>query len=126
MVLLRNEHGVLPLAPRAGVAVIGAYASAPRFQGGGSAGVQPKQPAGSIVDAVGARHAGTVEYAPGYAADGLTRDPALLDQAISVAATADVAIVVVGSPESAESEGTTAQTSTCPRRRTRSSPRSPL
>ncbi|MCP2371824.1 beta-glucosidase [Agromyces terreus] len=104
-VLLRNEHGVLPLAPTAGVAVIGAYASAPRFQGGGSAGVQPKQPAGSIVDAVGARHAGTVEYAPGYADDGLTRDPALLEQAVSVAAAADVAIVVVGSPESAESEG---------------------
>lgn len=105
VVLLRNERGVLPLAPAAGVAVIGAYASAPRFQGGGSAGVQPKQPAGSIVDAVSARHGGTVEYAPGCAADGLTRDPALLEQAIAVAQVADVAIIVVGSPESAESEG---------------------
>ncbi|ANJ27144.1 glycoside hydrolase family 3 C-terminal domain-containing protein [Agromyces aureus] len=105
VVLLQNENGVLPLAPTAGVAVIGACAAAPRFQGGGSAGVQPKQPAGSIVDALSARHGGAVGYAPGYADDGITRDSARFDEAVAVASSVDVAIVVVGSPESAESEG---------------------
>ena len=41
--LLRNEDGVLPLTPDAGetLAVIGPFATEPRFQGAGSSQVTP-------------------------------------------------------------------------------------
>ena len=40
-VLLKNEGGLLPLAPDADIAVAGAFAAEPRYQGAGSSGVNP-------------------------------------------------------------------------------------
>ena len=40
-VLLKNDGGLLPLAPGADVAVVGAFAAEPRYQGAGSSGVNP-------------------------------------------------------------------------------------
>jgi beta-glucosidase len=75
--LLRNEPRrgtpgragapVLPLDPAAAlrVAVIGAFASEPRIQGGGSSGVDPVRVERPL-DLLRAALAGPVDYAPGY------------------------------------------------------------
>lgn len=108
MVLLKNEGGLLPLDPGrlARVAVIGRFAEAPRFQGGGSAHVRPTRvdsPLAELKRLLGDRVA--VQYAPGYpAADGEGED-ALIQEAVAAARAADVAIVFAGLPEKAESEG---------------------
>jgi beta-glucosidase len=102
IVMLRNDE-VLPLPTESSVAVIGSFALAPRFQGGGSAGVNARRPAGSIVEALQQRHRGPVSFAEGYDPAGtVAADRA---RAVANAAAADVAVLVVGSPESAESEG---------------------
>ncbi|RQP09818.1 MAG: beta-glucosidase [Microbacteriaceae bacterium] len=106
VVLLRNEGDVLPLAPERSVAVIGALAETPRFQGGGSAKVAPTRidiPVDEL-RALAEEDGGRVEFAPGYRLDG-EPDAALLDEAVVVAREAEVAIVFAGLPEERESEG---------------------
>ncbi|MRG58296.1 beta-glucosidase [Agromyces sp. CFH 90414] len=104
IVLLAND-GALPLDRSARVAVVGAFALAPRFQGGGSAGVNARRSPGSIVDALDRLRPGRVAFAAGYDETGTTGTESDLAEAVATAAAADVAIVVVGTPESAESEG---------------------
>lgn len=106
MVLLRNEGNVLPLRPGMSVAVLGAFAERPRYQGGGSSHVNPLR-----VDAplealrAGMGPGSTVTYAPGYslADDEVHED--LLREAAEAARGNDVAVVFAGLPESYESEG---------------------
>jgi beta-glucosidase len=106
--LLKNEGALLPLHADAlaGVALIGAFAREPRYQGAGSSQVVPSRPVESIHDElvglVGG--GGKVDYAPGYGGDGAT-DPSLLREAQEVARKAEVAVVVVGLPASYEEEG---------------------
>ncbi|RXZ50615.1 glycoside hydrolase family 3 protein [Agromyces fucosus] len=102
-VLVRNEHETLPLGGAARVGVIGALADEPRIQGAGSAGVNAPA-AGSIVEALRPL-VGTVDHAPGYLPDAVTTSDELLAEAVRVAAASDVAVVIVGLPETAESEG---------------------
>lgn len=116
-VLVRNERDALPLGGAARIGVIGALAAEPRFQGGGSAGVNA-QPVGSIVEALRPLVA-AVEHAAGYLPDALTTTEELLDEAVRVAAASDVAVVVVGLPESAESEGYDRTTIELPEAQTR-------
>ncbi len=97
-VLLAND-GVLPLAKDAKVALIGALAETPRYQGGGSSHINARK--------VETLHGLRPEWA--YAADydpknGSTT-PALVDEAVAAARAAEVAVVVVGLPETIESEG---------------------
>jgi beta-glucosidase len=109
-VLLRNE-GVLPLAPRPGqtVAVIGAFATTPRYQGAGSSQVNPTtldipldQLRAALPDGV------EVTHAPGFTLDEQA-DPAetaaLVTEAREVAREAEVVVLFLGLPASAESEG---------------------
>lgn len=81
------------------------FAQAPRFQGGGSAGVNAARPPESLVDTLTVAHRGDVTYSAGYADDGMTMDAAALAQAKATVSAADIGIVVVGLPEAAESEG---------------------
>ena len=103
-VLLSNDGGVLPIPDATSVAVIGSLALEPRIQGAGSAGVNAG-PAVSLVDALRRAHSGVVQHAQGYGPDAVTASEDLRGAAIAAAAAADVAIVVAGLPESAESEG---------------------
>ncbi|HEX6888214.1 MAG TPA: glycoside hydrolase family 3 C-terminal domain-containing protein, partial [Candidatus Nanopelagicales bacterium] len=102
-VLLQND-GVLPLAAGASVALIGAFADEPRYQGAGSSQVTPTR-----VDALRPALAGelgqSLRYAAGY--DPLTgaSTPALMAQAAAAARASEVAIVLVGLPSRLESEG---------------------
>ena len=101
-VLLKND-GVLPLNPDAKVAVIGAFAHMPRYQGSGSSRINPK-----IIDNIWYRleqRGVAAEYADGY--DPTTGDAGerQLLEAETLAARSDVAVVVAGLPARYESEG---------------------
>ncbi len=108
VVLLRNDDGILPLDTEQGgtVAVIGEFARTPRYQGAGSSQVNPTR-VESALDCLRAELDGKrqVSFAAGFELDGDQSDPALVAEAIRVAAAADVALVFLGLPASYESEG---------------------
>ena len=105
-VLLRNEGGVLPL-PRSGrIALLGAFARQPRYQGGGSSHIRPTRldtAHEAALQLLAGR--GQVVYAPGYDPATEAPDPRLLEEARDAAAKADAAVVFVGLTEQFESEG---------------------
>lgn len=102
-VLLRNEDDILPLAEGTRVALIGDFAETPRYQGSGSSLVNPTR----LTDLRGALSDTALEitrFARGYRRDGVA-DPLLVSEAAAAAKTADVAVLALGLPEIAESEG---------------------
>jgi beta-glucosidase len=101
-VLLSND-GLLPLDPDGSVALIGAFAEHPRYQGAGSSQVNPTRLT-TVRDALVERGA-TVTYAAGYDPRRAEPDQDLIDEAVAAARDADVAVVLVGLPGSYESEG---------------------
>jgi beta-glucosidase len=105
IVLLKNQGGLLPLEGErlAGLAVIGAFARTPRYQGSGSSQVVPTR-VESIYDELARLSEEEPGYAAGYAG-AETIDQALLAEARDVAARASAAVVCVGLPPSYESEG---------------------
>jgi len=105
-VLLKNDDQLLPLAPAGRVAVIGAFAKTPRYQGTGSSQVTPTRldcAFDAIVDLLG--DDADVVYAPGYEAIRSAEDTELIQQATAAARDADVVIVFAGLPVTYESEG---------------------
>lgn len=119
IVLLKNEGGLLPLAPTQRIAVIGEFAEKPRYQGGGSSHINPTR-VDVALDAI-REVAGEVSYAPGYvlpeAPEGIGMSavksprpaPEVLErlraEAVEAARAADVAVVFLGLPDEEESEG---------------------
>ena len=121
MVLLKNNNNVLPLKKEGTLAVIGAFAKKPRFQGGGSSHINPTK-VDSALEEIKKLAGDSMEiiYADGYRLDeqesGIfsgkpfqsvsdTPDEELINQAKEAARKADVAIVFAGLPDSYESEG---------------------
>lgn len=104
IVLLKNDGALLPLRPDADVAIIGAFAQTPRFQGGGSAYVNPTR-VDNALEHIQATSTGSVSYCPGFSLAEGEDDAALAADAVRAAAAADVAVVFLGLPTSAESEG---------------------
>ncbi|MBR7741758.1 glycoside hydrolase family 3 C-terminal domain-containing protein [Phycicoccus sp. BSK3Z-2] len=107
-VLLRNDGDLLPLELAAGatVAVVGPFAVEPRYQGAGSSRVNATRTDGSLE----ALRAGVppgvrVEYAEGFVTDSEEGREDLVREAVALAAKADVAVVHLGLPSHAESEG---------------------
>lgn len=102
-VLLKNVDAVLPLRTDARLAVLGAFAEQPRFQGAGSSQIT----AWRIDNALDAcrQLAPQLVYAPGYARHGEELDEALLAEAVEVARGADVVVIFAGLTERFESEG---------------------
>lgn len=111
IVLLKNEDKLLPLSKEAlkgkEVAVIGAFAKKPRYQGAGSSQIVPTRldsPLEELQNWLG--DTATVSYSAGYGQDGEAQDEdSLLKEAVAVAEKAAVAIILVGLPDSFESEG---------------------
>ncbi|MDQ0115169.1 beta-glucosidase family protein [Paenibacillus harenae] len=106
MVLLKNEGKLLPLAKEGSIAVIGALAAAPRYQGGGSSHVNPTRLEDireEIVMAAGS--AANVFYAGGYELDNDATNAALVEEAVRAASEANVAVLFAGLPDRYESEG---------------------
>jgi beta-glucosidase len=112
-VLLKNEGNILPLfgaaAPaKAGgnsLAVIGAFAEKPRYQGAGSSKINPFKLESPLEEL---RKAGfSAEYAPGYnlGPAGGKPDAKLIAEAAALAGKKDIAVVFAGLPDEYESEG---------------------
>ena len=107
IVLLRNDGGVLPLAPTGTVAVLGELARTPRYQGAGSSQVVPTRVEDTLSALTAALPGATVRFAAGYPLDdpGAAPDPALIEEAVAAARDADVVVACLGLPAIAESEG---------------------
>ncbi|MBW8762674.1 MAG: glycoside hydrolase family 3 C-terminal domain-containing protein [Microbacterium sp.] len=110
IVLLKNEGSILPLAPGQKIAVIGAFAAEPRFQGAGSSLINPTR-VDAAVDALRAIAGDDISFAPGFgvgagavAASGRPADE-LRAEAVETAAAAEIAVVFLGLPAAEESEG---------------------
>lgn len=105
--LLKNDGDVLPLSNDQvrKIAVIGQFAVNPRYQGNGSSEVKPPR-IDNVMEILTREFGDDVEfeYAQGYKLDDDT-DFSLIESASSVAAAADVAVVLAGLPLHYESEG---------------------
>lgn len=105
IVLLKNDADVLPLDAAANVAIVGGFAEVPRYQGAGSSRINPTR-IDAAVDEIRALASGTVSYAPGFSDGGSSEhNAALRAEAVRQAAHADAAVVFLGLPDEAESEG---------------------
>ena len=107
-VLLKNGDNVLPLRRDARVAVIGAFAREPRYQGTGSSRVTPTRlecALDAMQDIIGQDSDSSLVYAPGYDPEQSEPDEPLIDEARAAAAAADTAVVFAGLPSVYESEG---------------------
>ena len=104
MVLLKNDEQILPLKRGGTIAVLGAFAKNPQYQGGGSSRINP-----TMVDEIYAEiektagHNTKVLYAEGYQLDCEENDEGLLMAAKAAAVEGDVAVIFVGLTD--ESEG---------------------
>lgn len=106
MVLLKNEDNILPLKRAEGeyVAVIGAFADKPRYQGEGSSVINP-----TMIDS-GRRAFNNspidVKFADGYDRSGKRKnEDAYITEACNLAKNASKAVVFVGLTDDYESEG---------------------
>ncbi|WP_405529011.1 glycoside hydrolase family 3 C-terminal domain-containing protein [Streptomyces canus] len=105
LVLLKNENRTLPLAPVSRVAVIGEFAAALRFQGGGSSHVNATQVDSAVDELRALLPDARFDFAQGYDTTGRSDAALLREEAITLAAQADTAVLVVGLREGDESEG---------------------
>lgn len=103
IVLLDND-GILPLASKAKVAIIGDFAKAPRYQGAGSSQVNPTK-LDNLYDALTAAGVTVTAYAQGFDRRNPAPDQKLIDEAVEVAKNADTLLLCVGLDEILESEG---------------------
>jgi beta-glucosidase len=103
-VLLKNDENILPLASGKTLAVIGAFAQSPRYQGAGSSKINPSH-LDKALEAI--LQAGIkAEYAPGYSLEpGSGVDEKLIAEAAKLAGEKDIAVVFAGLPDEYESEG---------------------
>jgi beta-glucosidase len=104
-VLLKNEGNLLPLAEGKSLALIGAFAENPRYQGSGSSKIKPLRLESPLEEF---RKAGfAAEYAPGYSLgpEGGKPDAKLIAEAAALAGKKDAALVFAGLPDEYESEG---------------------
>ncbi|PLS27817.1 exo-alpha-(1-_6)-L-arabinopyranosidase [Bifidobacterium parmae] len=116
MVLLKNEDAILPLKKDSKIAVIGEFARTPRYQGGGSSHITPTKMT-SFLDTLAERGI-KADFAPGFTLDLEPADSALELEAVETARDADVALLFLGLPEAAESEGFDRETLDMPAKQT--------
>ena len=103
IVLLKNEGDILPLAPGANIAVLGEFATEPRFQMDGSALVNPTR-WDVPLEEIRQRAQGRVSYGRGHSLQP-AEHAALLREACGLARQADAALGFVGLPAGVEAEG---------------------
>ena len=103
MVLLKN-NGLLPLKGQQHIAVIGRAAENAHFQGGGSSHINPTRVAVPFKELQAQAGNAELTYAEGYPTDNSFRQD-LIDQAVTLAQAADVAVLYIALPTFKESEG---------------------
>lgn len=99
-VLLKND-GILPLKRQQKIAVIGAFAEKPRYQGAGSSHVNTPKVSAALEHLDGIDHT----YCQGYDVRSAEIRQDLIDEAVAAAKNAEVAVIFAGLPESYETEG---------------------
>lgn len=102
VVLLDNDRELLPLTPGRSLAVIGAFAVEPRYQGGGSSHVNPTRVDVPLEEIRALAGDAEVSFSRGF--DG-TDSAELRAEAVEAAARAEVAVLFLGLAENQESEG---------------------
>lgn len=103
MVLLKN-NGILPLMNPRQVAVIGHSAKQAYYQGGGSSHINPTRVDTPCFELEKAARDAELIYAKGYSTDG-NYSQELIDEAVEIARSADIAVLYIALPPSRESEG---------------------
>lgn len=103
MVLLKNEDQILPVSAGEKIAVIGAMARSPRYQGAGSSKINPTQVDNAFDGLLAEGISAT--YSPGYYKNTDSVDAGLIDLACRAAEKADKVLLFAGLTESYESEG---------------------
>lgn len=106
MVLLKNEGGILPLKKDSSLAVIGALARKPRYQGGGSSHINPSK-LENILEEIqkASANLSQVTYSEGYSLDSDEFDEEMVSTAQKLAAESDITLIFAGLPDRYESEG---------------------
>lgn len=103
LTLLKNERNFLPLAEGTKVALIGDFASKPRYQGAGSSVVNVVC-LDNMLDCIKGAPLELIGFAQGF--DRLGRpDSALMEEAVALAKKAEAVILCMGLDEIQESEG---------------------
>lgn len=103
MVLLKN-NGILPLNGQQHIAVIGRAAEEAHFQGKGSSHINPTKVDIPFTELQNQAGEAEISYAEGYTGDG-TFHQELIDEAVELAKSADVALLNIALPSFKESEG---------------------
>ena len=103
IVLLKND-GILPLQDYQHIAVIGRSAETAHFQGGGSSHINTTKVAMPFKELQARAENAELTYAEGYPGDNSFRQD-LIDQAVTLAQSADVALLYIALPTFKESEG---------------------
>lgn len=106
VVLLRDDRGILPLATDQSIAVIGEFATKPRFQGGGSSHVVPTRVDIPLEEIQRLAGSAPVDNAVGFSVEAGTDPAALREEAVAAAQRSDVAVVFLGLYEHQDAEGT--------------------
>lgn len=96
-VLLKNDGGLLPINKDTTIALIGARAKTPLYQGAGSAQINAYK-VDNVYDALKAQGV-RLHYADGYSLNSSAADSALIKEACNVAASCSLALVFVSSAE---------------------------
>ena len=104
IVLLKNQDNILPLPGKTKVAVIGDFAKVPRYQGAGSSLVNPTKTPESILECIEDFDLRMVSFAQGYNRNAKP-DTQLVEEAVRIAAEADVILIFAGLDEINEAEG---------------------
>ncbi|HNH78702.1 MAG TPA: glycoside hydrolase family 3 C-terminal domain-containing protein, partial [Anaerolineales bacterium] len=103
VVLLKND-GLLPLKDHQHIAVIGRSAETAHFQGGGSSHINPTRVAMPYKELQARAENAELTYAEGYPTDNSFQQ-GMIDDAVKLAQSADVALLYIALPTFKESEG---------------------
>jgi len=104
-VLLKNEGGLLPLEGCRSLAVLGALAVEPRYQGSGSSLIRPtrlERPLDELIERAGEGCA--VRFAEGYPISG-EATPERIREAVALASECEAVVLIAGLTPESESEG---------------------
>lgn len=104
-VLLKNEHAVLPLERSGQIAIIGEFATEPRYQGGGSSHVNATRVDIALDEIRALAGSATVTYARGFDTADAAAAAELRAGAVATAAGAEIAVLFLGLAAAQESEG---------------------
>lgn len=101
--LLKNEHQILPLKREDSIAVFGAFADTPRYQGGGSSHTNPTKVTNTLDALCG--YTSNLEFLQGFGIFDEKCDEAALETAKRIALNKDKVVICAGLPERYETEG---------------------